>query len=41
MSVPCKVYYPRKNGPDKVITATTDAELSALLRIGWELEGSK
>lgn len=37
---PCKVYFPRKNGTDKVITASTDAELEALLRIGWKLEES-
>jgi hypothetical protein len=40
--VPCKVYHPRKNGgADKVLTANTEAELEALLRIGWKVEESK
>lgn len=41
MSVPCKVYFPREDGEDKVLTATTDKELETLLRIGWKLEPSK
>jgi hypothetical protein len=38
---PCKVYYPRDTGPDKVLTAKDADELDALLRIGWKLEESK
>jgi len=38
---PCKVYYPRENGPDKVLTAKDQDELDGLLRIGWKLEASK
>lgn len=40
-NVPCKVYYPRKDGTVKVLTANTQAELDALLRIGWTLEEPK
>jgi hypothetical protein len=40
--VPCKVYHPHKNGgDDKVLTANTQEELEALLRIGWKLKESK
>lgn len=42
VKAPCKVYHPRKNAePDKVLTADTEEELAALLRIGWKLEESK
>lgn len=41
MNVPCKVYYPRKNNTDKVLTANTDKELESLLSIGWKLVPSK
>jgi len=41
MKIPCKVYYRRKNGDDKVLTANTDRELEQLLSIGWKLEPSK
>lgn len=41
MAIPCKVYYPRKSGSDKVLTAKTAEELAALQRIGWKLEASK
>jgi hypothetical protein len=37
-NVPCKVYYPRANGEPKELTASTQAELDALLRIGWKTE---
>jgi hypothetical protein len=36
--VPCKVYYPREGLPTKVLTARTEAELQALLRLGWKVE---
>lgn len=39
--VPCKVYYPRPDGTNKVLTANTEAELEALLRIGWKLGESR
>jgi hypothetical protein len=39
--IPCKVYYPRDKGPDKVLTAKNADELESLLRIGWKLEASK
>ena len=35
---PCKVYYQRPNGTVKELTANTQAELDALLRIGWKTE---
>ena len=41
MTAPCKVYFPRDKGPDKVLTANTEDELAALLRIGWKSEPSK
>lgn len=34
--LPCKVFYPRKDGTNKVLTANTEAELAALLKIGWK-----
>lgn len=41
-TAPCKVYHLRKNGgTDKVLTADTEVELKALLRIGWQLKESK
>ena len=39
--VPCKVYFKRKDGTCKVLTANTQAELEALLRIGWTTEEPK
>lgn len=41
MTFPVKVYYPRENGPDKVLIAKDQDELDGLLRIGWKLEESK
>lgn len=41
MKFPVKVYYPRANGPDKVLTAKDEAELAGLQRIGWKIEESK
>jgi hypothetical protein len=38
VKAPCKVYYERKDGSKKVITANTELELKSLLRIGWKLE---
>ena len=41
MTVPCKVYYPqqRRDGKTyKELTARTQEELEALLRIGWKTE---
>lgn len=40
-NVPRKVYYPREGKPAKVLTANTQAELDALLRIGWKTEEPK
>lgn len=37
MKVPCKVYYTRKDGSKKVLTANTEEELESLIRIGWQL----
>jgi hypothetical protein len=37
-NVPRKVYYPRAQGEPKELTANTQAELDALLRIGWKTE---
>ncbi len=37
-SAPCKVYYLRPNGTVKELAANTQAELDALLRIGWKTE---
>lgn len=39
--VPCKVYYKRKDGTTKVLTANTEEELVSLLRIGWKTEEAK
>jgi hypothetical protein len=39
--IPCKVYYQRKDGTDKVLTANSQKELDALTKIGWKLEPSK
>lgn len=36
MTFPCKVYYPRPGNTPKVLTARTQQELEALLRIGWK-----
>jgi hypothetical protein len=36
--VPCKVYFPHKDGTNKVLTANSEAELASLLRIGWKIE---
>ena len=36
-NAPCKVYYPRPSKPAKVLTANSDKELAALLRIGWSI----
>jgi len=41
MAAPCKVYYVRPNGTVKVLTANTEDELKALLRIGWSTEKPK
>lgn len=41
MKFPCKVYYPRAKGPDKVLSAKDQDELDGLMRIGWKLEASK
>lgn len=35
---PVKVYYPRDNGPSKVLTAKDADELDGLVRIGWKTE---
>jgi hypothetical protein len=37
---PKKVYYPREGKEPKVLTANTQAELDALLRIGWKTDAS-
>ena len=39
--MPCKVYFLRKDGTYKVLTANTQKELEALLRIGWTTEEPK
>ena len=45
MAAPCKVYYPQPNRKDKKpykeLTANTEDELKALLRIGWSTEKPK
>lgn len=35
-AVPCKVYFERKDGTLREITAKTPEELDALKRIGWK-----
>jgi len=35
---PVKVYYPQEKGEPKVLFAKNQAELDALLRIGWKEE---
>ena len=41
MAALCKVYYLRPNGTVKELTANTQAELEALIRIGWTVEKPK
>lgn len=38
MSFPVKVYYERKHGEPKVLSAKDQAELDGLLRIGWKVK---
>lgn len=38
---PCKVFYKRKDGTAKVLTANTEEEIASLLRIGWKTEETK
>jgi len=41
VKAPCKVYFVRPNGSLKELTANTQTELEALLRIGWSTEKPK
>lgn len=43
MKTPCKVYFmrPGKGKTAKMLTARTQDELTALLRIGWTIEEPK
>jgi hypothetical protein len=41
IKVPCKVYYPRDGKPPKELTASTQAELEGLLRVGWKIKEEK
>lgn len=38
MTFPVKLYHPDHKNPDKVLTARNQAELDALLRIGWKVK---
>ena len=41
MGISRKVYYPRPGKTPKVLTANSEKELAALLRIGWSTEVPK
>ena len=38
MGISRKVYYPRPGKTPKVLTANSEKELAALLRIGWSIK---